>query len=231
VTVFAAASLTDALKAVAARYQQHSPDSIVFNFAASGTLALQVQRGAPADLFFSADESRMDDLEKRGLLARGTRRDVLGNTLVIVAAADAPPIHSLKDLAGAGVERVAIGDPGVVPAGTYAVRCLQTAGIWPAVEPKVVRCENVRAVLAAVESGNVTAGLVYRTDARLSRKVVVAGEIPAADAPAIRYPVALLAEAPQPDAARKFLDYLGSGEAAAVFREFGFEVVHPPAGP
>jgi molybdate transport system substrate-binding protein len=225
VTVFAAASLTDSLKQIAANYEKTSGDKIIFNFAASGTLARQVEASAPADIFFSADESRADALEKKGMLVSGTRQSLLGNLLVLVTPADADGIHAPVDLTNASVQHLALGDVKNVPCGTYAKAYLEKMRLWPAVEGKVVPCENVRAVLAAVESGNVDAGFVYRTDAAISKKVKVAFEVPAADAPAISYPLALLKDAPQPEAARHFIDYLNSGSARATFKQFGF-IVH-----
>jgi len=222
VTVFAAASLTDSLKQIAADYEKTSGDKIIFNFAASGTLARQVEAGAPADIFFSADESRADALEKKGLLVNDTRQDVLGNVLVLVTPANADLIHVSGDLTNASVQHLALGDIKNVPCGTYAKRYLEKEQIWPAVEGKIVPGESVRAVLAAVESGNVDAGFVYRTDAAISKKVKVAFEVPTADAPAISYPLALLKDAPQPDAAKHFIDYLRSDTAKAVFIQFGF---------
>jgi molybdate transport system substrate-binding protein len=225
VLVFAAASLTESLQEIAAAYEKQSGDKIVFNFAASGTLARQIEEGAPADIFFSADEAKADALEKKGLLVKETRKSLLGNSLVIVTPPDSAAIQSPADLTNAAVKRVALGDPRIVPAGTYAKAYLEKSGLWAGVEPKVVPCENVRAVLAAVESGNVDAGVVYKTDAAISKKVKVAFEVPAADGPKISYPAALVANAPHPDAAKKFLGCLTGSEADAVFARHGFIVL------
>lgn len=230
VTVFAAASLMDSLKQIAADYEKRSGDKIVFNFAASGTLARQIEAGAPADIFFAADESKVDGLEKKGLLASGTRKTLLGNSLVIVTPPDAVMVHSPVDLTNAAIQHIALGDVKSVPAGTYAKACLEKLALWPVVESKIVPCENVRAVLAAVESGNVDAGFVYKTDAAISKQVQMAYEVPAAEAPKISYPLALLQDAPQPAAAKKFIACLESEAAATVFKEFGFLVpVSAPA--
>ena len=225
VLVFAAASLTESLQEIAAAYEKQSGDKIVFNFAASGTLARQIEEGAPADIFFSADEAKADALEKKGLLVKETRKSLLGNSLVIVTPPDSAAIQSPADLTTAAVKRVALGDPRIVPAGTYAKAYLEKSGLWAGVEPKVVPCENVRAVLAAVESGNVDAGVVYKTDAAISKKVKVAFEVPAADGPKISYPAALVANAPHPDAAKKFLGCLTGSEADAIFARHGFIVL------
>lgn len=225
VTVFAAASLTESLKEIASTYEQETGDKIVFNFAASGTLARQIEAGAPADIFFSADESKADDLERKGLIVKGTRQSRLQNSLVIVAQPDVTNIHSPADLTNAAIQRIALGDVKTVPAGTYAQTYFEKCGLWSALGPKIIPCENVRAVLAAVESGNVDAGAVYKTDAAISKKVKVAFEVPVSDGPKISYPLALLANAPQPQAANKFLDYLWGNQARSVFLRYRFGVV------
>ena len=230
VTVFAAASLTDSLKEIAAAYESQTGDKIMFNFAASGPLARQIEAGAPADIFFSADEAKMDALEREGLIVKRTRRSRLSNRLVIVTTADnSLGIRSPNDLAGSTVKRVALGDPKTVPAGTYAKEYLTKLKLWAAVEKKVVPCESVRAVLAAVESGNLDAGIVYQTDAAISSKVKVVFEVRAGDGPRISYPLALVKDSRQPAAASKLLDHLSGPEAAAVFTRRGFILL--PIGP
>ena len=223
VTVFAAASLTDSLKAIAGRYERESGDKIIFNFAASSTLARQIEEGAPADIFFSADEAKMDALEKKGLIQPATRKSRLGNSLVVVIAADsALKIRSAGDLTNAAINHVALADPRAVPAGIYAKAWLDRQQLWTAIEPRVVPAENVRAALAAVEAGNVDAGVVYKTDAGISRKVKIAYEVPIPDAPAISYPMALVKSSRQSDGAKKFLNYLNFQKAGDIFRKFGF---------
>jgi len=223
VTVFAATSLTESLREIATAYELRTGDRIVFNFAASGTLVRQLEEGAPADIFFSADEARMNDAGNKGLLVMSSRRSLLSNLLVVVAASDSTlALAGPKDLAAPGVKRVALGDPATVPAGTYAKACLTKLELWGVVGKKIVPCESVRAVLAAVESGNVEAGIVYQTDAAISKKVKVAFAVAAADGPAIRYPAALLKEAPHPAAAGKFLEHLAGREAGKVFTRYGF---------
>ena len=225
VLVFAAASLTDALKEIAASWEIAGGESVVFNFAASSLLARQIREGAPADVFLSADEAQMDGLERAGLVVPGTRRSVLSNTLVAVVPKDsALRIASARDLAGPGVERLALAEPTSVPAGVYSKKFFERVGIWDALAPKVVPTENARATLAAVESGNVDAGIVYRTDAAISKHVRIAFEIPAAMGPAISYPFALVKGAPRETEARRFLAYLGSPAARAVFVRYGFLV-------
>jgi len=189
-------------------------------------LARQIEEGAPADIFFSADEAKMNGLEKKGLIVKTTRRNRLSNALVIVVAAEnGAAIASPKDLATDKVKRLALAEPSAVPAGIYAREYLQQQRLWPSVESKVVPTQNVRAALAAVAAGNAEAGIVYRTDAAISKRVKVIFEIPAEDGPVIRYPVALVKEAKQPEAAKKFLDFLNSEKAASIFAAHGFIVL------
>jgi molybdate transport system substrate-binding protein len=225
VNVFAAASLTDSLRQIATAYEKQSGDKIIFNFGASSTLARQIEAGAPADIFFSADEAKMDGLEKKGLIDSATRKNRLGNSLVVVVPADSTlSIQSARDLTNASVEKIALADPKAVPAGVYARAWLEQQHLWSAVETKIVPTENVRAALAAVESGNVEAGIVYKTDAGISKKVKVAYQVPLKDASDIIYPLALVKETRQPQAARKFLEYLESADASNIFEKFGFSI-------
>ena len=222
-TVHAAASLTDALKELQPAYERASGDKLFFNFGASSALARQIQEGAPGDVFFSADEAKMNALDKAGLLAPGTRADLLGNTLVIVVPADSRlTISSAADLTGPAVKKIAVAEPGSVPAGVYTKEYLTKLGLWDKILPKVTPCENVRASLAAVESGNLEAGAVYKTDALISKKVKIAYEVPASDGPKIVYPAAALKESKAPTRAAKFLAFLAGPEARAVFQRYGF---------
>ena len=222
VTVFAAASLTDALTEIKAAYQAKSGDTISFNFAGSNVLARQIEQGAPADLFLSADEAQMDNVAKAGLIDPATRKDILLNTLVIIAPADSPLQNFIPpDLAKPEIKRIALADPKAVPAGVYAKAYLTKLNLWSKVESKVVPAQNVRAALAAVASGDAEAGIVYQTDAAVSKKVKVIYPVPLSDGPRITYPVARI-KTSGGDAAKKFLAYLESPEALAVFRKYGF---------
>jgi molybdate transport system substrate-binding protein len=225
VTVFAAASLTDSLRQIAQEYQERTHDKILFNFAGSSILARQIEEGAPADIFFSADENWMDELEQKGLILKATRKSRLSNSLVVIVEKDSPlSIASPRDLTRPGIGRIALADPQAVPAGVYARQFLQKENLWTAVGPKVVPVANVRAALAAVESGNVDAGIVYKTDARISRRVKTVFEVPQREGPKISYPMAVMKEAKAPEAARQFLQYLDSPPAARVFAQYGFIV-------
>ena len=224
--VLAAASLQESMTEAADAWAKQGHPRPVLSFAASSALARQVEAGAPADLFVSADEPWMDALEQRGLLRPGTRAPFLGNALVLVApASDArkitlAPGAPLARMLGDG--RLAMADPDSVPAGKYGKAALEKLGIWNAVAPKVVRAENVRAALALVERGAATFGIVYATDARASSKVRVAGAFPEASHPPIRYPLAVLKSATSPDA-EGFRRFLLSLQGRAIFTRYGFK--------
>lgn len=213
------------MKEIAPAYEKASGDKVRLNFDASSILARQIEEGAPADVFLSADEAKMDGLEKKHLLAPATRETLLSNTLVIVVPRESTlPIHSAADLVGRTIKKIALAQPSTVPAGIYAREYLTTIGLWKKIAAKVVPTQNVRGTLAAVESGNVEAGFVYKTDALISQQVKVACEIPAANGPKIRYPIAALAGSEDLAAAKRCLAYLESEPALAVFRKFGFTV-------
>jgi molybdate transport system substrate-binding protein len=224
--VSAAASLTDAMKEIGARHEKQTGDKLLFNFGGSSLLARQIEEGVPADVFASADEAQMDRLEKAGRLERGTRCDLLTNALVIVARQDSPlQINSVADLASSNVSRIAIADPQSVPAGLYARQLLANAGIWERVRDKIVPAENVRAALAVVEAGNADLGIVYTTDAAASGATRVLFNAPAELSPKITYPVAVMANSAHSGAAKRFLTFLKSSEAAQIFQRAGFGVV------
>lgn len=221
--ILAAASLTDALTELAPAYEARSGHTLRFNFGGSSTLARQIKAGAPADVFFSADEAKMDELAKAALIAPDSRVTLLSNTLVIVVnATEGARVSTPGDLATDAVRRLALAETRTVPVGIYAREYLGKRGLWEKISPKVVALENARATLAAVESGNADAGIVYHTDALASKKVRVAFAVPLADGPKIAYPVAAITSAKQGDAARDFTAFLGSAEARAVFEKYGF---------
>lgn len=225
VTVFAAASLTNVLQELGAEWQK-SPggEKVIFNFASSSALAVQIQAGAPADLFFSADEAKMDQLEKKKLIVPGSRRSLLSNTLAVLVAADSDiAIAGPQDLVKK-VRILALAEPQTVPAGIYAKEWLKTTGVWSKVIDKVVPTDNVRAAMSAVEAGNADAAIVYATDALISKEVKVAFAVPLAEGPKISYPLALVAGGKEEAAARRFAEYLTSDAGKAAFRRFGFLV-------
>jgi molybdate transport system permease protein len=230
VTVFAAASTTDALTEIAAAYEHaHIGVKVRLNFASSSTLARQIEAGAPADVFLSANQEWMDYLETRALIRVASRRNLLGNILVIVTPA-AKSLHitmtSEASLAGAFSGRLAVGDPAHVPAGIYAKQALEHFGWYDALKDRLLPCADVRAALTLVERGEVEAGIVYASDAVASTKVSVAGIFPDDSHEPIHYPVALGREA-SPEAA-VFVDYLFTAESAAVFTRCGFKAEAAP---
>ena len=222
--VLAAASLQEAMDAAADAWARTGHPRPVISFAASSTLARQIEGGAPADLFASADTDWMDHVAARGLVARPSIAMLARNRLVVVSR---PGMRNVERLRGAALARVlalgplAMGDPAAVPAGKYGEAALIRLGAWVAVAPKVVRAENVRAALALVERGAATYGIVYATDARASAKVVVAGVFPANSHPPIVYPLARLASSRNPEA-EAFRRFLLSGAGKAILRRHGF---------
>ena len=222
INVFAAASLTDAMLDVALLYERTSTDRVIFNFGASSMLARQIVEGAPADVFISADEEKMNAIHARGLIVGNSRVSLLSNVLVIVVPADRPSITP-RDLAR--VSSLALADPRSVPAGIYAETWLRRIGLWDSVRSKVIPTDNVRSALAAVQAGNAAAAIVYKTDVLRARGVRVVHTVTGKDRPAISYPFAVLRDAPNRAAAAKFLAFLRSKPALDLFRRHGFEVI------
>ena len=223
--VLAAASLQESINAAADAWARSGHPRPVVSFAASSALARQAAAGAPADLFVSADVEWMDDLSRRGLLAPGTRADLLGNRLVLVAPVGSATRVALRpgvDVRRAlGGGRLAMADPDAVPAGRYGKAALERLGSWRRVAPLVVRAENVRAALALVERGAAPLGIVYATDARASAKVRVAGVFPAGSHPPIVYPIARLKASRNPEG-EAFRRFLTSRAGKAIFVRYGF---------
>jgi molybdate transport system substrate-binding protein len=226
VLVSAAASLTDVLKEIGRVYQVSGRDKLRFNFGSSSELARQIEEGAPADIFFSADLAKMDLLDKKGRIDTGSRRNLLANQLVLVVPTDSKlAVGSPKDLLRAAVARIALAQPEAVPAGVYAKKYLESEGLWGGLAAKIVPVLDVRATLAAVESGNVDAGFIYKTDAAISRKVKVVYEVPMDKGPKIIYPVALVKDSRVKEAARDVLQFLQGKAAKMIFEKYGFVVL------
>jgi molybdate transport system substrate-binding protein len=226
VTVLAAASLTDALQEIGKSYETATGKRVSFSFAGSMTLAKQIESSAGADLFVSADAESMDYLQMRGLLTEGTRADLLGNRLVLVAPADSKTTLAIAPnfplAAALGNGRLALANVETVPAGRYAKAALTALGVWQSVAGKLAQGEDVRAALAYVARGEAPFGIVYATDARAERRVRVVGVFPNNTHAPIVYPVALVKDA-KPEAGA-FLTYLKSPAARAVFERAGFTV-------
>jgi molybdate transport system substrate-binding protein len=229
VVVFAAASLKTALDEVAARWQAETGDTVTVAYAGSNALARQIVEGAPADIFISAAVNWMDEVEEAGLIVAGSREDLLGNTLVLVAhGRNAAPVaigpgFDLVGLLGDGKLAMALVDS--VPAGQYGKAALESLGVWEAVSPDVAQSDNVRAALALVSTGEAPYGIVYATDAAADDNVSIVGTFPAESYPPIVYPAALLAGAA--DAAdRAFFEALTGEAAQAAFRAQGFSILN-----
>jgi molybdate transport system substrate-binding protein len=228
ITVFAAASLTNVLQELGDDFTRDTSIPIRFAFAASSTLARQIENGAPADVFFSADLQWMDYLQTRNLTKPDSRHDVLSNQLVLIAPADSKiqlkiaPHFALMAALGKG--RLATGDPESVPAGRYAQEALTNLGIWRGAAKRLIRADSVRSALAYVDRGEAPLGIVYATDALIDKNVRVVDVFPADSHLPIVYPVALTAAA-HADAA-KFIDYIRGPACDVVFKKYGFVPLH-----
>ena len=228
ITIYAAASLTNVIKTLAASYEQGKTTHIKPSFASSSTLAKQIEAGAPADLYISADTQWMDYLQTRRLIDNTSRKDLLGNELVLIAPAAQPRTVDMKssvDLAASFTGKLCMGDPGHVPAGIYSQQALQSLGWWTALERRVVGTEDVRTALAFGHRGECPLGVVYATDAAASTQVMIAGRFPTRSHDPIIYLIALLPRASSE--ARDFYLYLQGDAAKAVYRRAGFVVLNP----
>jgi len=225
VLVFAAASLTNVLDEIGAAYTQQTRQHVKFSYAASSALARQLEAGARADVFFSADLEWMDYAQARGLIDRTTRRNVLGNRLALVAPAaskiELKIVPGFALAAALGNGRLATGDPESVPVGKYARSALTSLGVWNDVADRLVRADNVRSALAFIARGETPLGIVYETDAKVEKRVRVVAFFPADSHPPIVYPVAATAQA-RPSAGQ-FIDFLQSSAAQNAFEKYGFQ--------
>lgn len=222
-TISAAASLKDVMDVIQQDYQEEHPETTLkFNFGASGSLQQQISQGAPVDLFFSAAEDKFDLLVEEGTIAKEDGLDLLGNELVLVVPKGNQSIKDFENLALNNTGKISLGMPETAPAGQYAKESLENMQLWEDIESKVVYAKDVRQVLSYVETGNVDAGIVYKTDALLSDKAeVVASADPATHSPII-YPVGIIKDSKHYDAAKEFYNYLQSDAALDVFEEYGF---------
>jgi molybdate transport system substrate-binding protein len=224
ILVFAAASLTESMQDLGRAYEAKTGQKVTFSFGGSSDLARQIQAGAPADVFFSADTAKMDALEKAGLVKAGDRREFLSNALVVVVPADSTAkIASANDLLN--LPKIALADPAAVPVGVYAKKWLTGLGLWEKLEPKILPTLDVRASLAAVESGGVPAAIVYQTDAAIAKKSKIAFVVK--DGPPILYSVAPVSTGKNPSGARAFVEFLEGPMGREEFGKRGFLVVVP----
>ncbi len=222
--VSAAASLQAVLTAIQPLFEQANPHlKVTYNFGASGTLQRQIEQGAPADIFLSAAQQQMEALQQQGLLLDGTRRDLLTNRLVLIVPVNTElNLTDFRQLADPEVQKIAVGEFRIVPAGQYAEEVFNQLGLLAAVQSKLIFGNSVRTVLAGVESGNVDAGVVYATDAQLSEKVKSVATADTALHSPIVYPIAILKTSQQGQAAAVYIQFLSGPAAQQVFQEFGF---------
>jgi molybdate transport system substrate-binding protein len=228
VTVFAAASTTNAIGEIGGMFVERKLGRFLPSFAASSTLAKQIENGAPATVYVSANKAWMDYLETKDLIEPASRCNLLANRIVLIAPAESPldnvavgPGFRLKDLLDGGY--LAMGDPDHVPAGIYGKKALEALGAWDEIGNRIARQKDVRSAMALVERGEVTLGVVYATDAAVTEKVKVVGVFPESSHPPIVYPVAIV-KGNETAAARRFLEFLKSGDARAVFEKYGFAI-------
>lgn len=227
VTMFAAASLTDVLKAAAASWQSKGHGPVVLSFGSSSTIAKQIEAGAPADLFASADEKWMAYLNDKALIEAGSIRRPVGNDLVLVGPAGAAPIEISPSLDLAGAlkgSRLAIGEPKSVPAGRYAEQALTKLGLWDSVKDSLAPAQNVRAALTLVQRGEAPLGIVYTTDTHEFADVAILGTFPADSHDAIVYPMGIVAGKARPEVTA-FFDFLTGAEGKELFRSYGFTIL------
>ncbi len=224
--IFGAMSLTDALTEISQRFSTEQNVKVYCNFAGSSTLQRQIEKGAPADVFISASPKQMDALQRKGLIDEDTRRTILNNRLVLVAPVNSPlSITDVGLLTQDSIRRIAIGEPNSVPAGIYGKEALTHWGVWDAVQPKLIPSADVRSTLVHVESGEVNVGIVYQTDASISKKVRIIYQFPDSSHSPIVYPAAVLRNTGHQVLAQAFLDYLQTPDVAIIFEKHGFSVV------
>ena len=224
--VSAAASLTDVMNEIGKDYEAEHPNvKVVFNYGSSGALQQAIENGGGADLFFSAAQKQMDALAKDGLLADGTRRDLLANEVVLIVPRDSDmKLTDFNQLTGTAIQHIALGEPKGVPVGQYSEEVFTKMGILDQVRAKAVYGSDVRQVLSWVETGDADCGVVYATDAAVSNRVRVVAKAPADTHKPIIYPAAVLKDSKQPELADDFLTYVSGDAGKAVFSKFGFEV-------
>ncbi|MFD2209468.1 molybdate ABC transporter substrate-binding protein [Virgibacillus halophilus] len=223
-TVSAAVSLTDALEKMKKQYEKDHAVDLKFNLAGSGTLAQQIQQGAPADIFISANEDWMDTLEKDQDIISDTRKDITGNRIVMITGKDSDyDISSIADIDPKKIDQVAIGNPESVPAGKYTKQTLENSHLWDTLSPKVVQAKDVRQVLSYVETGNTDIGFVYESDAKISDKIKILATADQDLHDPIIYPGAVTSESKHKKEAKEFMTYLQSDEAQKILEAYGFQ--------
>jgi len=221
--VSAAASLTNAFGEVGKQFEAANPEvKVIFNFAASGALLQQIDKGAPVDVFASADQKTMDQAKEKNLILAETRKDFVSNGLVLIAPTDSKlALRGVKDLADPKIVRIALGNPETVPVGRYAQEVLSKAGLWEGLKPKLIYAGNVRQALDYVSRGEVDAGFVFATDAAVAKDNVQVAAVAEGHQP-IRYPVAVIAGTKKKDLSQRFIDFLLGSQGQSILARFGF---------
>lgn len=223
-TVSAAVSLTDTLEEIKSTYEKEHNVTFTFNLAGSGTLAQQIQQGAPVDVFISANQEWMDTIEEEDLISKETRQDVTGNSIVMIAAKDSTlDYKEIADIQPNDLEQVAIGNPESVPAGKYTQEILEHLKLWDVLEPKFVRAKDVRQVLTYVETGNTTIGFVYESDALISDKIKILATADPDSHEAIIYPAAVMKDSKHQKEAIDFITFLESEAGQSILGKYGFK--------
>ena len=221
--VSVAASLQDGMKAIQPLYAAENPNiEIIYNFASSGSLQNQIEQGAPVDVFISASVAKMDALQQKELILDETRQDLLKNQIVLVTSPENNQIKTFQDLTPDNLTNFAIGEPKSVPAGQYAKEVLTTLNLWVNIEPKTIYGKDVRQILNYVETGNIDAGMVYATDAKLSDTINITATAPEGSHTPIVYPVAVIKNSQQVEAAKAFVQFLTQSSAQETFEQYGF---------
>lgn len=229
ITISAASSLRNSLVELKNIYGQENPHvELVFNFGSSGSLQRQIEQGAPVDLFFSAAEKHIEELNTQGMLLDGSLKNLLENKIVLITPQDSLVIQSFADLTKGNVKTIALGEPSSVPAGKYAQEVLTTFDLWPKVNDKLVYAKDVSQVLAYVETGNALAGIVYYSDALNSTKIRIVATAPPSSHSQVLYPLAVLKSSQNLAQAKSFARFLASEKAAKVFRKNGFLAANKP---
>jgi molybdate transport system substrate-binding protein len=224
-TISAAASLQDAAEELKAMYTKDNPNvTITYNFGSSGTLQKQIEEGAPADLFISAGKKQMDALAEKDLIIEDSRKDLVGNDLVLIAGKDST-LAGFDELTSNKVGKISIGEPESVPAGKYAQEALTNMGLWDALQPKIVLAKDVRSVLTYVETGNVDAGLVYHSDALMGKNIKEVAIASDDTHKPIVYPIAIIKDTKNQTATKAFANFLSGSEAGQVFTKYGFKTL------
>jgi molybdate transport system substrate-binding protein len=224
--VSAAASLTDAMNEIAVLYNKEHPNvKVTYSFGASGALQTQIEEGAPADVFMSAAQKQMDTLEKKDLIAKESRKDLLVNKVVLITDKENKAgVKDFADVANGNVKMIALGEPKGVPVGQYSEEIFTSLGILDAVKAKATYASDVRQVLAWVENGEASCGVVYATDAAISKDVKIVAEAPAETHKPVIYPVAMVKASKNKEVSQDFINFLSSKEAIAVFEKYGFKM-------